>query len=175
MRSDSPTNGQHAAGLGAVPLFHAAWLFAAGVAASQWLWLSPSVVLVALALIAVLCGMAALGALRIAWLPLAVLWGLLGIWCAEMEPRPAPEPTLATLSDGLLRTAEGTVVNTGTVRGEIEQNAVEHDYAPAPAPKAQPSQRIDLRVSNIEQVTDESDEQIPVSGNVRLTVRWPWK
>src|SRR5208337_3502482 len=109
-------------GLGAVPLFHAAWLFAAGIALAQWFYLRPSLVLVALALVAVLCGVMALRAQRIAWLPVSALWLLLGAWCAQMEPHPAPAPALAALSDGLLRTVEGTVVDAGPVRGETEQN-----------------------------------------------------
>ena len=82
-------------------------------------------VLVALVLVAALCGVAALRAQRIAWLPLAVLWLLLGAWCAEMEPQPAPAPALAALSDGLMRTVEGTVVDAGPVRTELEQNVDE--------------------------------------------------
>ena len=39
-----------------------------------------------------------------------------------MEPQPAPAPVLATLSDGLLRTVEGTVIDAGPVRGEIEED-----------------------------------------------------
>ena len=65
-----------------MPLFHAAWLFAVGIAVVHWVWLRPSLVLVALALVAVLCGVAALRAPRIAWLPLAILWCMLGAWCA---------------------------------------------------------------------------------------------
>jgi competence protein ComEC len=168
---DSPVS----AVLSAVPLFHAAWLFAAGIAAAHWLWLRPSLVLVALAPVAVLCGLAALRAQRIAWLPLAVLWFLLGAWCAWMEPHPAPAPELAALSDGLLRTVEGTVVNTGPVRGEIEQNLVdeEHSADAVSSSDLRPSQRIDLRVSSLEVVTDASDAQAPIAGGVRLTVRWP--
>jgi competence protein ComEC len=84
MQTQHPTSAQTsdgpaAAGFSAVPLFHAAWLFAAGIAATHWLWLRPSLVLVALALTAALCGLAAL---RMVWLPLAVLWLLLGAWCA---------------------------------------------------------------------------------------------
>ncbi|MEI9967334.1 MAG: hypothetical protein WDM87_01390 [Terracidiphilus sp.] len=56
---------------------------------------------------------------RIAWLPLAVLWVMLGAWCGEMEPQPAAAPELAALSDGLLRTVEGTVVDAGPVRTEL--------------------------------------------------------
>jgi len=176
MQSDSPILGQAAAASAlagtdtatiTVPLFHAAWLFAAGIATAHALWLRPSLVLIAIALIAGLCGLAAFRAQRIAWLPLSVLWLLLGAWCAQMEPHPAPAPALAALSDGLLRTVEGTVVDAGPVRGEIEQNLDE------PKHEQRPSQRIDLRVSSLEVVTDEKDEQTPVSGGVRLTVHWP--
>jgi competence protein ComEC len=176
MQSDSSILGQAAAGSAlagtdavkaTVPLFHAAWLFAAGIAAAHALWLRPSLVLIALALVAGLCCVAAFRAQRIAWLPLAVLWLLLGAWCAQIEPHPAPAPALVALSDGLLRTTEGTVVDAGPVRGEIEQNIDE------PKSEQRPSQRIDLRVSSLEIVTDSSDEQTPVSGGVRLTVHWP--
>ena len=170
MQSESPNSGQAIGApvaLGAVPLFHAAWLFAAGIAVARTLYLRPSLVLVALTLVAVLCGVAAFRAQRIAWLPLAALWLLLGTWCAEMEPHPAPAPALAALSDGLLRTVEGTVVDAGPVRGEIEQNLDEPTVAQRPA------QRIDLRVSSLEVVTDAEDTQSPVKGGVRLTVHWP--
>ncbi|MGO8757175.1 MAG: ComEC/Rec2 family competence protein [Terracidiphilus sp.] len=149
-----------------MPLFHAAWLFAAGIVIASRMWLRPSLVLVALALVAALCGVAALRAQRVAWLPLAAMWVLLGAWCAEMEPRPAPAHELEKLSDGLLRTVEGTVVDAGPLRTELEQNVDE-------ASLTAPSQRIDLRVASLEVVTDESDGQTPVSGGVRLTVRWP--
>jgi competence protein ComEC len=150
----------------AVPLFHAAWLFAAGIGIASSVWLRPTFVLIALALTAGLCTLAALRAQRVAWIPIAMLWLLLGAWCAEMEPHPAPEPELLALSDGLLRTVEGTVVDAAPVRTAIEQNIDE------PATIA-PSQRVDLRVDSIEVVTDASDAQSPVTGGVRLTVRWP--
>jgi competence protein ComEC len=167
---DRPASPGLTAALGQVPLFHAAWLFAAGIAATNWLFLRPSLLLIALLLTAILCVLAAFRAQRIAWLPLAVLWCLLGAWCAEMEPQPAPAPALAALSDGLLRTVEGTVVDTGPVRSEVEQNL---DEPLAEADRQRPSQRIDLRVSTLEVVTDSTDAQTPASGNVRFTVRWP--
>jgi competence protein ComEC len=178
MRPESPTSAQVIGapdalgpGPGTVPLFHAAWLFAVGIAATHWLYLRPSFVLIALALTAVLCGVAAFRAQRLAWLPLASLWLLLGAWCAWMEPHPAPAPALATLSDGLLRTVEGIVVDAGPVRGETEQNLDEPGSAQSPA--QQSSQRIDLRVSSLEVVTDADDAQAPIEGRVRLTIRWP--
>jgi len=172
MQIDPPTTGEPAAGLSALPLFHAAWLFAVGIAIVHWVWMRPSLVLIALTLVAILCGVAALRAPRITWVPLAIMWCMLGAWCALMEPHPAPAPALASLSDGLLRTVEGTAVDAGTVRTETEQSL--NDDAPAaqdPAPELK--QRIDLRVSSLETVTDTEDAQTPVSGGVRLIVRWP--
>jgi competence protein ComEC len=187
MESNSPNSVQSVAGSASsgldtgqdtgsnpVPLFHAAWLFAAGIAITEATWLRPSQVLVALALVVALCGVAALRAQRIVWLPLAVLWLLLGAWCAEMEPHPAPAPALAALSDGLLRTVEGTVIDAGPMRGETEQSLIDHDdHGEAADPQQRPSQRIDLRVSSMEVVTDTDDAQTPVEGGVRLTVHWP--
>jgi competence protein ComEC len=169
MRS-KPTTSVEFAGSGAgqstMPLFHAAWLFACGIAAAHWIAQRPSFVLIAICAVSALCVFAAFRALRVVWLPLAVLWVLLGAWCAEMEPHPAPAPALASLSDGLLRTVEGEVIGTGPVRAELEQNL---DAASSVAP----SQRIDLSVSSVEAVTDEADVQASVTGIVRLTVRWP--
>jgi competence protein ComEC len=153
--------------LGQVPLFHAAWLFAAGIALARWFSLRPSLILIALGLLAILCVLAAFRAQRVVCLPLAVLWCLLGAWCAQMEPQPAPAPALAVLSNNLLRSVEGTVVDAGPIRQEIEQDLDQ------PTNPLHPSQRIDLRVSTIELVSDDSDAQTPVSGSVRLTVRWP--
>ncbi len=166
MHADLPDPARRTRGLTAVPLFHAAWLFAAGILVTSRVWLSPPLVLVLLVLVAALCGAAALRSQRIVWLPLAVMWLLLGAWCAEMQPQPAPAPELAGLSDGLTRTVEGTVVDAGPVRTELEQNV---DEAQATAP----SQRIDLRVATVEVVDDQSDAQAPIAGGVRLTVRWP--
>jgi competence protein ComEC len=175
MQAGPATSGQALApavhgGLRAVPLFHAAWLFAAGVAAANSLWLRPSYVLVALGLMGALCAVAAFRAQRVVWLPLAVLWLLLGAWCAEMEPHPAPAAKLAALSDGLLRTVEGTIIDAGPVRGETEQSLGEDERNES---AATPTQRIDLRVSSLEVVTDADDSQAPAEGAVRLTVRWP--
>ena len=172
MQFDPPTTGEPVTGLRAVPLFHAAILFAMGIALAHWFWLQPSLLLVALGIIAILTGAAALRARRIVWAPLAILWCTLGAWCALMEAHPAPAPALAMLSDGLLRTVEGTVVDAGTIRTETEQGL--NDDAPADEnPATELTQRIDLEVSSLETVTDAEDAQAPIPGGVRLTVRWP--
>ena len=166
-----PTPAQPAAGLTAVPLFHAAWLFAAGIALAGRLWLQPSIVLIALALTAAVCGWAALRGQRMVWLPLAALWLLLGAWCEEMEPHPAAAPALAALSDGLLRTVEGTVTGAGPVRTEPQETNLDQNVD-EPSPTS-PSERVDLRVESVEVVSDASDAQALMGGGVRLTVRWP--
>ena len=169
MHQDNSAPARRTHGLTAVPLFHAAWLFAAGIVVACRVWVQPPLLLVTLALVAALCCLAVCRgghSQRIAWLPLAVLWMLLGAWCGEMEPQPAASPELAVLSDGLLRTVEGTVVDAGPVRTELEPNA---DEPTATAP----TQRVDLRVATVEAVNDASDAQAPVTGGVRLTVRWP--
>jgi competence protein ComEC len=163
-----------------IPLFHAAWLFALGIAATQFVYLRPSWVLLALAPIAVLAAAAALRAQRIAWLPLAVMGILLGVWCAEMEPHPAPAAQLADASDGLMRTVEGTVVDASPVRNEAEAVVNEHNpEAAAPDPESSPqapeipSQSLDLRVSTAEIVNDSVDLQSPMAGGLRIRVSWP--
>jgi competence protein ComEC len=149
-----------------IPLFHAAWLFSLGIAFTRVFWLRPTIVLLALAPLAALCCVAAIRAQRIVWLPLAVLWCLLGAWCAEMEPHPAAAPVVSALSDGLLRTMEGTIVDAAPMRSEHVENVEE-------TASENPSQRIDVRLSNIELVTDAEDRQISGDGSVRLTIRWP--
>jgi competence protein ComEC len=149
------------------PLLHAACLFAIGITVAHWLYLRPSLLLVAIVPLAVLCALAACRAQRIVWLPLGLLWLMLGAWCALMQPQPAPAARLAAMSDGLLRTVEGTVIDAGPVRSEIEEDLDQ------PAAVQRPSQRIDLRISTLELVTDAVDEQSPTAGAVRLTIRFP--
>ncbi len=170
MEPDSAPSGNSSAaraflGAGFMPLFLAACLFAAGVIATRTLYLPASRLLLAIVAFLILCVFTAFRAQRIAWLPMGMLWVLLGAWCAEMEPQPAPAPVLLALSDGLLRTVEGTVTSAGAVRNQIDQNVEE-------ASAESPSQSIDLAVDSIEVVDDNSDRQIGVSGSVRLNLRW---
>lgn len=172
MRLEPSSSGVAAARQETLPLFHAAWLFAAGVAATHFLWLRPWLLPAAMIPTAILCCVAAFKAQRMLWLPLAVLWALLGAWCGLMEPWPAPVPQVASFSDGLMRTLEGTAVDVGPVRSQIEQD-VNDDGVYGPEPEAEPTQRVDVQLARLEEATDSIDRQIPVAGTVRLTLRWP--
>jgi competence protein ComEC len=166
MRPVPPSSGQTAPAVPAAgqPLFHAAWLFAAGIALSGVAWLRPAPVLLALLVLIAVCAIAALRAPRLRWLALGALWILLGLWCAEMQPAPAPASALLQASDGLLREADGVVIDAGLMRDEAEQETDE---------PATPAQRVDLQLSSLEIVNDTEDAQQPIDGSVRLTVRWP--
>jgi competence protein ComEC len=147
-----------------VPLFHAACLFALGIVLAHFIWLRPSYLLIALLPIGLLSAVAALRSQRIVWVPLSVLWCLLGAWCAEIQPQPAAEPAIVTLSDGLLRSVEGTITDAAPIRRDLEENAGETESTA--------TQRLDIALSSIEVVTDDKDVQSAIQGNVRLTVRW---
>lgn len=69
-----------------------------------------------------------------------------------------------------MRTLEGTVVDVAPVRNESEQN-VNDDHADDVAVETEPTQRIDVQVSSLEEATEDADRQLPVAGRVRLTVR----
>jgi len=148
------------------PLFHAAWLFVIGIVVAHYIWLRPAWLLLSLAPVAILSGVAAIRAQRLIWLPVGAMWCILGAWCAEMEPQPSPDPVLAALSDGLTRTVEGTVIDAAPIRNETsaETDEISDDG---------PIQRIDVLVSSLEIVSDTEDVQRPSSGVVRMTIRWP--
>lgn len=156
------------AGVSLTPLFQAACLFALGIAGARALWVSPSLQLIAILSLALLAALSAHATLRLAWLPLTLVWILLGAWCAEMEPQPQPSQELAALSDGLLRTMEGTITSASAVRHEVEQDVDD----PAQV-RERYVQRVEVRVTALEVVTDATDEIQPIAGGARLAVRWP--
>lgn len=171
MLPETPTSGKRAHGAIAwtanpAPLFHAAWLFAAGVVLGRVMWLRPGLLFAGLLLLMAICAWTALAALRLRWLSLAALWILLGLWCAQMQPAPAPVPEVMNASDGLLRTVEGVVNDAGLLRTDAGQ---ESDGRAT----ATPSERVDLHLTSLEIVDDAHDVQQPADGGVRLTVHWP--
>ncbi len=151
-------------GLDAAPFFHAAWLFAAGILLAHWLWWRPGWLLIALPFLVLLFAASWWRAQRMMIPVLALFTCLLGALSTELEPQPAPSAVIANFSDGLRRTVEGTVMDTGPVRG---QTSAEDEVS------AQFTQRVDLQVASIEEATDAGDRLIPAQGGIRLVVHWP--
>jgi len=99
-----------------LPLLFAALCFAAGIVGVHFFWFSPALLLIGISLSGVLCLLAAHMAQRISLLPLAVLFLLLGSFCAEAASWPAPQAQLTQLADGTPHMIEGRVIRTGPLR-----------------------------------------------------------
>ena len=170
---------------GLIPLFFCALLYLAGIVLARFCYLKPAYLLISLPLTGFLGLMAIKRALRLRWLPLAVIWISLGCWSAETEREPAASHVLLKLSDGLLRTVEGTVTEVGPVRSrELEDldedsagRPVETEGASTKPESDEQLQRVDLRTTSVEVVTDEFDRLVAVEpsagGSLRLTVARP--
>ncbi|HUZ97441.1 MAG TPA: ComEC/Rec2 family competence protein [Edaphobacter sp.] len=156
---------------GRAPLLAAATWFAVGeVMASNR---QPAVVLL-IALVA-LTGFALVGlrwSLRTAILPLAVVWMVVGMWCAEVQPFPVPQTVLQSYADGLSRQVRGRVVRVREL--PPRQKAVDQDNDPAwwleKEPDAADAVSVDLQVEDVEYLTPDISKMVPVPGGVRVTV-----
>jgi competence protein ComEC len=162
-----------------IPLFYAALFFLAGIVLARYQYLRPSYLLAELLPLAILAVCAIWKTPRLIWLPLGAIWLALGAWSAETEPAPSPDPAITQLSDGLLRTVEGTVTGTGPMRSRDATDDSVEDQEPENLAETQRGQiqRVDLRLSSAEVVTDTSDAilLIPKTGaaKLRLSVVWP--
>ena len=171
-RARRPAQPSHAASL--VPLFYAALLYLAGIVVAHYQYLRPGYLLAGLLPLGIVAFVAIGKSPRLLWLPIAAIWVTLGAWSAETEPRPAPDPTVTLLADGLMRTVEGTVIDAGPVRRPEVQNE-DSEYGQETESGAQ-SQRVDLQLSAAEVVTDVSDQMLPIktsdSARLRISVHW---
>ena len=169
-------------GAALVPLFYAALLYLAGIVVAHFQYLRPGLLLAGLLPLACIAVFSIAKAPRLTWLPLAAIWLTLGIWSAETEPQPAPDPAITQLSDGLLRTVEGTVADAGPLRAQNldDQDTNDADPAARESASSHPSeqiQRVDLEMTGAEIVTDTTDQILPLPSRdatrLRLTVLWP--
>lgn len=163
-----------------IPLFYAALLYMAGIVLARVQYLRPGLLLAGVGLLALLAMLAIVRALRVRWFPLACIWVVLGTWSAEMEKQPAPDAAVMRLSDGLLRTIEGTVVDAGPARDSPVDVTTGDDGGRETATQARDRvQRVDLEITAAEVVTDDSDGMVPLqaaeAGRVRLSVIRPWR
>ncbi|OJV44231.1 MAG: competence protein ComEC [Acidobacteriales bacterium 59-55] len=156
---------------GRAPLLAAAVWFALGEVMARNR--QPAVVLlIALAGLAVLALVGLRRSLRVAVLPVAAIWMVVGMWCAEVQPFPLPQTALRSYADGLSRQVRGRVVR---VR-ELPPRAKPTDRDNDPAwwmekePDAADAVSVDLQVEAVEYLTPDMSRMVPVPGGVRVTV-----
>ena len=140
-------------------LYAALWLSAGIVLAPYW-WLEPGILLAASLLLAVISGVAAAHANRVALLPLACSWMLLGVLLSEIEQEPDPQSQLRLIADsGGSTVVEGQVTRTTPVR--LTQSSLPFGKGS----RQEESESLDLRVA--------SADRVPVAGGLRATMYGP--
>ncbi|WP_348268004.1 ComEC/Rec2 family competence protein [Edaphobacter paludis] len=156
---------------GRAPLLAAAVWFALGEVMARNR--QPAVVL--LVALAFLAGLAIVGlrwSLRVAILPVAAVWMVVGMWCAEVQPVPIPQTALQNYADGLSRQVRGRVVRVRKL--PPRQKAVDQDNDPAwwleKEPDAAEAVSVDLQVQDVEYLTPDISRMVSVDGGVRVTV-----
>ena len=146
------------------PLLLAALAFAAGIlVAGRW-WISPGWLGIAAALEGLLAAIALYWCPRIALLPLAATWLLLGGFAAELQPRPAPQIELRHLAQGTPVTVTGTILRTSPVRRIVSFRPFSDQQI------TEQMQSIDLRVFS---AADPGDTLQVVRGGLRLSLYAP--
>ncbi|MGD0797895.1 MAG: ComEC/Rec2 family competence protein [Acidobacteriaceae bacterium] len=158
------------------PLLAAALCFALGEAIGR---LPPAnsrpavLLLFATLTLAALTIVALRRSLRVATLPLAVLWIATGLWAAQIEPAPSPQTALAAYADGLSRTVEARVVRIRELPPRGPNEATEADADSDPDQWDQPgapTTSIDLDLTAIEDVTPDTARMVPIAGGARITL-----
>ena len=162
-----------------VPLYYAALLFLAGIVISHFSYWRPGFLLAGLFVQFVVAAVAILKAPRLIWLVTGSIWLTLGLWSAETEPAPTPEPAITQLSDGLLHTVEGKVTGSGPLRPRdaIDEEVEDREPDVTANPQGELIQRVDLKLISAELITGSSDAMIPIparsAAKLRLSVLRP--
>lgn len=146
------------------PLLLAALAFAAGVlVASRW-WIPPGWLGIAAVLEGLLAALALCWRPRIALLPLAATWLLLGGFAAEMQPHPASQVELRHLAQGTPVTVTGTILRATPVRRIVSFRPFSDQQI------TEQMQSIDLRILS---AAEPGDAIEPVHGGLRLSLYAP--
>lgn len=106
----------------AAPSMFAAISFSVGILAAHLHWFRSGLLFLALLGSFVVAWAAATKAPRTAWAAAALVFALLGIFCAEVAPAVNPQQQLALMTGKTRRTIEGEIVRVGAVR-EAESTA----------------------------------------------------
>ena len=99
---------------------------------------------------------------RIAVLPALALWLTVGFWSAEMQPAPSPQAELVRYADGLQRMVRAHIARVRELPAQFSDEAGEHDDRPVFA--------IDLAVDQVEDITPDLSQMVPVNGGIRVTL-----
>jgi competence protein ComEC len=140
-------------------LYAAVWL-SAGIVLSSYNWIAPGVLIAAILSFALLSLVATRKAVRVALLPLACTWLLLGMLLSEIEPAPNPQMQLRLIADaGGITEIDGEITRTTPIRLSQSTQLFSN------AAKEEQSESVDLRVA--------SAQGSPVSGGLRATLYGP--
>ena len=113
----APRNALHKLSLESAPALFAGLFFSAGILLAQRIWIVPGALFVAAVLATAVTLLATSAASRVAWLPLACCWLLLGLFLNEVQLAPDAQRNLATLADGGgLHSIAGEITRTTPVR-----------------------------------------------------------
>lgn len=127
----------------AAPGLFAAICFAAGILLAQRVWMLPGTLLFALLAAFATAAAAAVIAPRLGWIATALVYILLGVFCAEVAPPVDPQQQLAMLADNTPRQVEGEVVRLGSIRTVLSSEPFSDKT------REEHSQRFDLRLAGL--------------------------
>ena len=142
------------------PALYAALWLSAGIVLAPYRWLEPGILMAASLLLALIAWLAAAQANRVALLPLACCWMLLGVLLSAVEPAPDPQSQLRLIADsGGSAVVEGQVTRTTPLR--LKQASLPFGKGT----RQEQSESLDLRVA--------SADGVPVAGGLRATLYGP--
>jgi competence protein ComEC len=142
------------------PALYAALWLSAGIVLAPYRWLEPGILMAASLLLALIAWLAAEKANRVALLPLACSWMLLGVLLSEVEPAPDPQSQLRLIADsGGSAVVEGHVTRTTPIR--LTQSSLPFGKDT----RQEESESLDLRVVSV--------DGLPVAGGLRATLYGP--
>jgi len=157
------------------PVLVAACWFALGEVLARN-WQPPVVLLVALAVLLGLTVAALRLSVRVSIVPLAGVWIVVGLWCAQVRPVPSTQQALLSYADGLSRQVRGRVVRVRELPATAKPSDQDHEVGwwegkeEAEAEAAVGAVSIDVQVEEVEEVTPDVAWMTPVSGGVRMNV-----
>jgi len=153
------------------PLLWAAVWFALGEVMARSGWRPGMVLLLGVLMMVGTCVWALRRSHRLLLLPVAGLWMVVGMWSSEVRPVPAPQTALLGYADNLQREVRGHVVRVRTLpprgdasdsdgwRGDQDEEAAEVGAL-----------QVDVRVDQVEYLTPDVSQMVPMDGGVRATV-----